>query len=42
MLATFEEPLTLKQLAHNLESSSSALSRGFKELFGLSPNSELS
>ncbi|NEP74901.1 MAG: AraC family transcriptional regulator, partial [Okeania sp. SIO2G4] len=27
----------LKQLAQNLESSSSALSRGFKELFGMSP-----
>ncbi|MGD1699614.1 helix-turn-helix domain-containing protein [Dapis sp. BLCC M229] len=37
MLASFEEPLTLRQLAQNLESSSSALSRGFKELFGMSP-----
>ncbi|NEP88054.1 MAG: helix-turn-helix transcriptional regulator [Okeania sp. SIO2C2] len=37
MLASFEEPLTLKQLAQELESSSSALSYGFKELFGMSP-----
>ncbi|WP_246844456.1 helix-turn-helix domain-containing protein [Hydrocoleum sp. CS-953] len=36
MLESFEEPLTLKQLAQNLESSSSALSRGFKDLFGMS------
>ncbi|NEP88058.1 MAG: helix-turn-helix transcriptional regulator [Okeania sp. SIO2C2] len=37
MLSSFEEPLTLKKLAQNLESSSSALSRGFQELFGMSP-----
>ncbi|NEN91134.1 MAG: helix-turn-helix domain-containing protein [Okeania sp. SIO3H1] len=37
MLASFEKPLTLKQLAQKLESSSSALSYGFKELFGMSP-----
>lgn len=37
MLASFEKPLTLKQLAQKLGSSSSALSYGFKELFGMSP-----
>ncbi|MDJ0510142.1 MAG: helix-turn-helix domain-containing protein [Crocosphaera sp.] len=37
MLAQLETPLTLKQLAENLESSSSALSYGFQDLFGLSP-----
>ena len=37
MLANLEKPLTLKQLAQNLGSSSSALSYGFKDLFGLSP-----
>jgi len=37
MLAHLEKPLTLKQLAQNLESSSSALCYGFQELFGLSP-----
>lgn len=37
MLASFEKPLTLKQLAQKLGSSSSALSYGFKELFGISP-----
>ena len=37
MLANLEKPLTLKQLAQELESSSSALSYGFKELFGMSP-----
>ncbi|NER00471.1 MAG: AraC family transcriptional regulator [Cyanothece sp. SIO2G6] len=35
--ATLEKPLTLKQLAEALGSSSSALSYGFKDLFGLSP-----
>ncbi|MGD1807445.1 helix-turn-helix domain-containing protein [Dapis sp. BLCC M126] len=37
MLGRLETPLTLKQLAENLESSSSALSYGFQDLFGLSP-----
>lgn len=37
MLANLEKPLTLKQLAQDLESSSSALSYGFQDLFGLSP-----
>ncbi len=37
MLAQLETPLTLKQLAENLESSSSALSYGFQDLFGMSP-----
>ena len=37
MLTHLEQPLTLKQLAQDLESSSSALSYGFQDLFGLSP-----
>ncbi|MDJ0675658.1 MAG: helix-turn-helix domain-containing protein, partial [Calothrix sp. MO_167.B42] len=37
MLAHLEKPLTLKQLAEDLESSSSALSYGFQDLFGISP-----
>ncbi len=37
MLVHLEKPLTLKQLAQNLGSSSSALSYGFQDLFGLSP-----
>ncbi|MGD1809164.1 helix-turn-helix domain-containing protein [Dapis sp. BLCC M126] len=37
MLANLDKPLTLKQLAENLGSSSCALSFGFKDLFGLSP-----
>ncbi|WP_240038807.1 helix-turn-helix domain-containing protein [Okeania hirsuta] len=37
MLANLEKPLTLKQLAENLGSSSSALLYGFQELFGISP-----
>ena len=37
MLAHLDQPLTLKQLAENLESSSSALSYGFQDLFGMSP-----
>ncbi|WP_424095913.1 helix-turn-helix domain-containing protein [Moorena producens] len=37
MLAHLDKPLTLKQLAQNLGSSSSALSYGFQDLFGLSP-----
>ena len=37
MLAHLEKPLTLKQLAQNLGSSSCALSFGFKDLFGVSP-----
>ncbi len=37
MLAHLQTPLTLKQLAENLESSSSALSYGFQDLFGMSP-----
>ncbi len=37
MLANLEKPLTLKQLAENLGSSSCALSFGFKDLFGVSP-----
>ncbi|NEP01448.1 MAG: AraC family transcriptional regulator [Symploca sp. SIO2E9] len=36
-LAYLKKPLTLKQLAQNLESSSSALSYGFQDLFGISP-----
>ena len=35
--AHLQKPLTLKQLAQNLKSSSSALSRGFQEFFGMSP-----
>ena len=37
MLAHLETPLTLKQLAQNLGSSSRALSFGFKDLFGVTP-----
>ncbi|MEB3341779.1 helix-turn-helix domain-containing protein [Okeania sp.] len=37
MLANLNQPLTLKQLAENLGSSSRALSFGFKDLFGISP-----
>ncbi|MDJ0556686.1 MAG: AraC family transcriptional regulator [Microcoleaceae cyanobacterium MO_207.B10] len=37
MSANLEQPLTLKQLSEDLGSSSSALSRGFQELFGMSP-----
>ncbi|NEQ70050.1 MAG: helix-turn-helix domain-containing protein [Symploca sp. SIO2D2] len=37
MLANLEKPLTLKQLAQDLGSSSSALLYGFKDLFGISP-----
>ncbi|NEO57820.1 MAG: helix-turn-helix transcriptional regulator [Okeania sp. SIO3B5] len=37
MLANLEKPLTLKQLAENLGSSSSALLYGFQDLFGISP-----
>ncbi|NES79666.1 MAG: helix-turn-helix transcriptional regulator [Okeania sp. SIO1H6] len=37
MLTDLEKPLTLKQLAQNLGSSSCALSFGFKDLFGVSP-----
>ncbi|NEP59522.1 MAG: helix-turn-helix transcriptional regulator [Symploca sp. SIO2G7] len=37
MLAHLETPLTLKQLAQNLGSSTSALSYGFQDLFGMSP-----
>jgi len=37
MLTNLEKPLTLKQLAQDLESSVPALSNGFKDLFGLSP-----
>ncbi|MGD1701127.1 helix-turn-helix domain-containing protein [Dapis sp. BLCC M229] len=37
ILANLEKPLTLKQLAQNLGSSSAALSFGFKDLFGVSP-----
>ncbi len=37
MVTHLETPLTLKQLAQNLESSSSALSYGFQDLFGVSP-----
>ncbi|MBP0018970.1 MAG: helix-turn-helix domain-containing protein [Cyanobacteria bacterium SBLK] len=37
MLANLDKPLTLTQLAKDLESSSSALSYGFQDLFGLSP-----
>ncbi|MEB3177953.1 MAG: helix-turn-helix domain-containing protein [Nostocaceae cyanobacterium] len=37
MLAHLEKPLTLKELATRLGSSSSALSYGFQDLFGMSP-----
>ena len=37
MSANLEKPLTLKQLAEDLESSSATLSRAFQELFGMSP-----
>ena len=37
ILNHLNKPLTLKQLTEYLESSSSALSRGFKGLFGISP-----
>ncbi|NER93154.1 MAG: helix-turn-helix domain-containing protein [Symploca sp. SIO1B1] len=37
MLTNLEKPLTLKQLAQDLGSSSSALLYGFKDLFGISP-----
>ena len=37
MLAHLDEPLTLKALAERLGSSSSALSYGFQDLFGMSP-----
>ena len=37
IVAHLEKPLTLKELAKRLGSSSSALSYGFKELFGMSP-----
>ncbi|OZH52329.1 AraC family transcriptional regulator [Hydrocoleum sp. CS-953] len=37
MLANLDKPLTLKQLAENLGSSSSALLYGFQDLFGVSP-----
>ena len=37
MLAHLKKPLTLQQLAQNLGSSSSALSYGFQDLFGISP-----
>ena len=37
MLTNLEKPLTLKQLAQDLESSSSALLYGFQDLFGISP-----
>ena len=37
MLAHLEQPLTLKQLAQDLESSSSTLSYGFQDFFGISP-----
>lgn len=37
MVDCLEEPLTLKELAQRLESSSSALSYGFQDLFGMSP-----
>ncbi|MEQ9485373.1 hypothetical protein [Coleofasciculus sp. F4-SAH-05] len=37
MLDHLEKPLTLKQLAKGLGSSSSALSYGFQDLFGMSP-----
>ncbi|MEL7039143.1 MAG: helix-turn-helix domain-containing protein [Cyanobacteria bacterium J06592_8] len=37
ILANLDRPVTLKQLAQNLESSSSALSYGFQDLFGVSP-----
>ena len=37
MLDSLEEPLTLKDLAERLASSSSALSYGFQDIFGMSP-----
>lgn len=37
MVDCLEQPLTLKELARRLGSSSSALSCGFKDLFGMSP-----
>jgi AraC family ethanolamine operon transcriptional activator len=37
ILNYLDKPLTLKQLAEDLESSSSALSRGFQYFFGISP-----
>ncbi|NEQ66553.1 MAG: helix-turn-helix domain-containing protein [Symploca sp. SIO2D2] len=37
MATQLEEPLTLKELAHRLKSSSRALSYGFQDLFGMSP-----
>ncbi|MEM7063798.1 MAG: helix-turn-helix domain-containing protein [Cyanobacteria bacterium P01_B01_bin.77] len=37
ILEHLEKPLTLKQLAQGLESSSSALSYGFQDAFGISP-----
>ena len=37
ILEHLEKPLTLKQLAQGLESSSSALSYGFQDAFGMSP-----
>lgn len=37
MVAHLEKPLTLKELAKRLESSSRALSYGFQYLFGMSP-----
>ena len=37
MVAHLEKPLTLKELAKRLGSSSSALSYGFQDLFGMSP-----
>ncbi|NEQ74850.1 MAG: helix-turn-helix domain-containing protein [Okeania sp. SIO2C9] len=37
ILGHLDQPLTLKQLAENLKSSSSALSYGFQDLFGMSP-----
>ena len=37
MVDCLEEPLTLKELAQRLGSSSSALSYGFQDLFGMSP-----
>ncbi|MBP0021488.1 MAG: helix-turn-helix domain-containing protein [Cyanobacteria bacterium SBLK] len=37
MVDCLEQPLTLKELARRLGSSSSALSYGFKDIFGMSP-----
>jgi len=37
MVGSLEQPLTLKELAQRLRTSSSALSYGFQDLFGLSP-----